>query len=193
MKWNSEKIEAKGQMFKPSGLPAGWKYGNWRRLLVEFAEGRRCWLDELRQLPPEDVMLEESMDLADFFTASKREDLKAIDYRKRLPVLAKLLAESGGSVYSLKRGAAGLVDVRYLFIVRGIKKASLIVYSQGRFVRVNVASVELVKDEKNKPVEARIAGTYAPIDDVELVYRAAVSTYTALSNVFGDCRQAKLL
>jgi len=193
LKWNSEKIEAKGQVFKPSGLPAGWKYSNWRKLLVEFAEGRRCWLEELRHLPPEDVMLEESMDLADFFTASKGEDLKAIDYRKRLPVLAKLLAESGGSVYSLKRGAAGLVDVRYLFLARGVKHASLVVYTQGRFVRVDVAGVELVKDEGGRPAEAKIVGTHMPVSDVEVVYRTAANTYTALMNVFGNCRQAKLV
>jgi hypothetical protein len=192
LKWNSEKIEAKGQVFKPSGLPAGWKYGNWRRLLVEFAEGRRCWLDELRRLPPEDVMLEESMDLADFFTASKGEDLKVIDYRKRLPILAKLLAESGGTVYSLKRGAGGLVDVRYLFLARGVKSASLIVYAQGRFVRVDVASVELLKNEGGRPVEAKVIGTHMPVSDVEAVYRAAESTYTVLRSVFGNCRQAKL-
>jgi len=193
LKWNSEKIEAKGQVFKPSGLPAGWKYGDWRKLLVEFAEGKRCWLEELRRLPPEDVMLEESMDLADFFTASKGEDLKTIDYRKRLPVLAKLLAESGGSVYTLKRGTRGLVDVRYLFLARGVKHASLVVYTQGRFVRVDVSGVELMKDEGGRPVEARIVGTHVPVDDVEVVYRAAEGTYTALRSVFGDCRQARLL
>ncbi len=193
LKWSGEKIEAKGQVFKPSSLLAGWKYGSWRRLLVEFAEGRRCWLEELRRLPPEDVLLEESIDLADFFTASKGEDLKTIDYRKRLPVLAKLLAESGGSVYSLKRGARGLVDVRYLFLARGVKHASLIIYTQGRFVRVDVAGVELVKDGSGRPVEARIAGTHMPVGDVEVVYRTAANTYTALKNVFGNCRQAKLV
>jgi len=193
LKWSGEKIEAKGQVFKPSSLPAGWKYGSWRRLLVEFAEGKKCWLEELRRLPPEDVMLEESMDLADFFTATKGEDLKTIDYRKRLPMLAKLLAESGGSAYSLKRGTRGLVDVRYLFLARGVKSASLIVYTQGKFVRVDVASVELVKDEKGRPVEARIVGTYMPISDVEIVYRAAEGTYTALKNVFGNCRQIRLI
>jgi len=138
-------------------------------------------------------LLEESMDLADFFTASKGEDLKVIDYRKRLPILAKLLAESGGSAYSLKRGARGLVDVRYLFLTRGVKQASLIVYAQGRLVRVDVASVELVKDEGGRPVEAKIVGTYMPVGDVEVVYRAAESTYTALRSVFGDCRQARLI
>ena len=193
LKWSCEKIEAKGQVFKPSGLPAGWKYGDWRRLLVEFAEGKKCWLEELRRLPPEDVMLEESMDLADFFAASKGEDLKVIDYRKRLPILAKLLAGSGGSVYSLKRGARGLVDVRYLFLARGVKHASLIVYAQGKFVRVDVAGVELVEDGSGRPVEARIAGTHMPVSDVEVVYRAAEGTYTALKNVFGNCRHAKLL
>jgi hypothetical protein len=193
LKWNDEKIEAKGQVFKPSGLPAGWKYGDWRKLLVEFAEGRKCWLEELRNLPPEDVMLEESMDLADFFTASKREDLKVVDYRKRLPILAKLLAESGGSVYSLKRGARGLVDVRYLFLARGVKHASLVIYTQGRFVRVDVTGVELVKDGSGRPVEARIVGTHLPVSDVEIVYRAAINTYTALRNVFDDCRRAKLI
>jgi len=193
IKWSGEKIEAKGQIFKPSGLPAGWKYGNWRRLLVEFAEGKRCWLEELRSLPPEDVMLEESMDLTDFFTASKGEDLKVVDWRKRLPILAKLLAESGGSVYSLKRGARGLVDVRYLFLARGAKHASLLVYAQGRFVRVDVAGVELVNDKSGRPVEARVTGTHMPISDVEAVYRAAANTYTALKNVFGNCRQARLV
>jgi hypothetical protein len=138
-------------------------------------------------------MLEESMDLADFFTASKGEDLKTIDYRKRLPVLAKLLAESGGTVYSLKRGARGLVDVRYLFLARGVKHASLVVYAQGRFVRVDVSGVELVKDEGGRPVEAKIVGTHMPVSDVEVVYRTAANTYTALRSVFGDCRQAKLL
>jgi hypothetical protein len=133
------------------------------------------------------------MDLADFFTASKGEDLKIVDYRKRLPILAKLLAESGGSVYSLKRGAKGLVDVRYLFLERGVKSASLIVYAQGRFVRVDVAGVELVKDEKGRLVEARIVGTHIPVDDVEVVYRTAANTYTTLKNVFGNCKQAKLL
>jgi hypothetical protein len=193
LKWSGEKIEAKGQVFKPSGLPAGWKYGDWRRLLVEFAEGKRCWLEELRRLPPEDVMLEESMDLADFFTASKGEDLKVIDYRKRLPILAKLLAESGGSVYTLKRGARGLVDVRYLFLDRGVKHASLVVYTQGRFVRVDVSGVELVKDEGGGPAAAKIVGTHMPVSDVEVVYRTAANTYTALKNVFGNCMQAKLL
>jgi len=28
---------------------------------------------------------------------------------------------------------------------------------------------------------------------VEAVYRAAVNTYTALKNVFGDCRRARLV
>ncbi|MFZ8840567.1 MAG: hypothetical protein ACO2PM_16945 [Pyrobaculum sp.] len=193
LKWSGEKIEAKGQVFKPSGLPAGWKYGSWRRLLVEFAEGRRCWLEELRNLPPEDVMLEESMDLADFFTASKGEDLKTIDYRKRLPILAKFLAESGGSVYSLKRGARGIVDVRYLFLARGVKHASLVIYTQGRFVRVDVTGAELVRDEGGRPAEAKIVGTCMPVGDVEVVYRTAANTYTALKNVFGNCRQAKLV
>jgi DNA polymerase elongation subunit (family B) len=193
IKWSGEKIEAKGQVFKPSGLPAGWKYGNWRRLLVEFAEGRRCWLEELKQLPPEDAMLEESMDLADFFTASKGEDLKVVDWRKRLPILAKLLAESGGRVYSLKKGARGLVDVRYLFLARGAKHASLVVYVQDRFVRVDISGVELVKDESGRPIEARVAGTHMPISDVEAVYRTAASTYTALKNVFGNCKQEKLV
>jgi hypothetical protein len=161
--------------------------------LVEFAEGRRCWLEELRSLPPEDAMLEESMDLADFFTASKGEDLKVVDWRKRLPILAKLLAESGGRVYSLKKGARGLVDVRYLFLARGAKHASLVVYVQGRLVRVDISGVELVKDESGRPIEARVAGTHMPISDVEAVYRAAVNTYTALKNVFGNCKQEKLV
>jgi len=42
-------------------------------------------------------------------------------------------------------------------------------------------------------VEARIVGTHVPVDDVEVVYRAAADTYTALKNVFGDCRQVRLL
>jgi hypothetical protein len=107
--------------------------------------------------------------------------------------LAKLLAESGGSVYSLKRGARGLVDVRYLFLARGAKHASLVVYTQGRFVRVDVSGVELVKDGGGRPIEARVAGMHMPISDVEAVYRAAVSTYTALKNVFGDCKRARLV
>ncbi len=193
LKWGGGKIEAKGQMFKPSSLPAGWKYGDWRRILVEFAEGKKCWIDELRRLPPEDVMLEESMDLADFFTASKRRELAAIDYRKRLPILAKLLAESGGSSYSLKRDARGIVDVRYLFVERGVKSASLIVYSQGRFVRVDISRAELVKDDEGSPVEAVVEGKYAEVGDLEAVYRAALSTYTALMLVFGNCKQARLI
>jgi hypothetical protein len=60
-------------------------------------------------------------------------------------------------------------------------------------VRVDVAGVELVKDEWGRPAEARIVGTHAPVGDVEAVYRAAEGTYTALRRVFGDCRQAKLL
>jgi hypothetical protein len=60
-------------------------------------------------------------------------------------------------------------------------------------VRIDVAGVELVKDEEGRPVEARIVGTHVPVDDVEVVYRAAADTYTALKNVFGDCWQAKLL
>lgn len=133
------------------------------------------------------------MDLADFFTVSKKRELAAVDYRKRLPILAKLLAESGGSVYSLRRGARGLVDVRYLFLARGVKHASLVVYTQGRFVRVDVAGVVLVKDGSGRPAEARIMGTHMLVGDVEVVYRAAMNTYTALKSVFGNCKQARLV
>lgn len=191
IKWNESKIETRGAVFKPNQLPAGWKYGDWRRLLVEFAEGRKCWLEELRKLPPEDAMLETSIDLADFFTTTRGEDIKALDLR-RLPVLARLLVESGGTAYALRRGERGIVDARYLFISRGLKSLSLIVHAAGGLFRVDVSRAELRKDGRGRPVAAEIAGTYRPLESAETVYEAAAATYTHLRGVFGDCRRARL-
>ncbi|MGB9706023.1 MAG: hypothetical protein ACPL3C_11275, partial [Pyrobaculum sp.] len=136
IKWNDKKIEAKGYLFKPNQLPAGWKYGEWRQLLKDFASGARCWREELRKLQPEDALLEESLDLADFFITSQGSEIKKLDMKKRIPILAKLLVESGGESYVLRRGARGIVDVRFAYLEPGEKTPRILVYAKGEIYDV---------------------------------------------------------